>query len=128
MDNSDFRSLLHRGVVIPAHPLALNAQRRLDERRQRALTRYYLAAGAGGLQVNGRAAAEGEPEHGEERADLVDEQVQGERAEAVAQAHGSECAENQEAGEDAREGGDAEEKGERRERMVKGVRRISNIG
>ena len=31
MDNSDFRSILHRGVVIPAHPLALNAQRRLDE-------------------------------------------------------------------------------------------------
>ncbi|MBI5397205.1 MAG: dihydrodipicolinate synthase family protein [Verrucomicrobia bacterium] len=51
MDNSDFRSLLHRGVVVPAHPLALNAQRRLDERRQRALTRYYLAAGAGGLAV-----------------------------------------------------------------------------
>lgn len=51
MDNSDFRSLLHRGVVIPAHPLALNAQRKLDERRQRALARYYLAAGAGGLAV-----------------------------------------------------------------------------
>jgi dihydrodipicolinate synthase/N-acetylneuraminate lyase len=51
MDNSDFHSLLQRGVVIPAHPLALNAQRKLDERRQRALTRYYLAAGAGGLAV-----------------------------------------------------------------------------
>jgi len=37
--------------VIPAHPLALNAERRLDERRQRALTRYYVAAGAGGLAV-----------------------------------------------------------------------------
>src|SRR5919198_1508733 len=37
---------LRRGLVIPAHPLALTAQRRLDERRQRALTRYYLAAGA----------------------------------------------------------------------------------
>jgi hypothetical protein len=37
--------------VIPAHPLALNADRRLDERRQRALTRYYVAAGAGGLAV-----------------------------------------------------------------------------
>jgi dihydrodipicolinate synthase/N-acetylneuraminate lyase len=37
--------------VIPAHPLALTASRRLDERRQRALTRYYLAAGAGGLAV-----------------------------------------------------------------------------
>lgn len=39
------------GVVIPAHPLALDAERRLDERRQRALTRYYLAAGAGGVAV-----------------------------------------------------------------------------
>ena len=42
---------LQRGVVIPAHPLALDASRRLDERRQRALSRYYLAAGAGGLAV-----------------------------------------------------------------------------
>src|SRR5919201_4675148 len=42
---------LRRGLVIPAHPLALTAQRRLDERRQRALTRYYLAAGAGGVAV-----------------------------------------------------------------------------
>jgi dihydrodipicolinate synthase/N-acetylneuraminate lyase len=44
-------SLLRKGVVIPAHPLALTARRKLDERRQRALTRYYLAAGAGGLAV-----------------------------------------------------------------------------
>jgi len=43
--------LLHEGTVIPAHPLALDADRRLDERRQRALTRYYLAAGAGGVAV-----------------------------------------------------------------------------
>jgi hypothetical protein len=42
---------LARGTVIPAHPLALTAERRLDERRQRALTRYYLAAGAGGVAV-----------------------------------------------------------------------------
>lgn len=42
---------LARGAVIPAHPLALTAARRLDERRQRALTRYYLAAGAGGVAV-----------------------------------------------------------------------------
>lgn len=42
---------LRRGLVIPAHPLALTAQRRLDERHQRALTRYYLASGAGGLAV-----------------------------------------------------------------------------
>jgi hypothetical protein len=42
---------LRRGVVIPAHPLALNANREFDQRRQRALTRYYLDAGAGGLAV-----------------------------------------------------------------------------
>lgn len=42
---------LRRGLVIPAHPLALNARRRFDDRRQRALTRYYIAAGAGGLAV-----------------------------------------------------------------------------
>jgi hypothetical protein len=39
------------GLVIPAHPLALTAERKLDEIRQRALTRYYAAAGAGGLAV-----------------------------------------------------------------------------
>jgi len=43
--------ILLKGVVIPAHPLALTAERRLDERRQRALTRYYCAAGAGGVAV-----------------------------------------------------------------------------
>ena len=42
---------LLRGLVIPAHPLALDARRRLDERRQAALTRYYCAAGAGGIAV-----------------------------------------------------------------------------
>src|SRR5216110_3000677 len=42
---------LRRGVVIPAHPLALNSSRKVDERRQRALTRYYLAAGVGGIAV-----------------------------------------------------------------------------
>ena len=42
---------LRRGAVIPAHPLALDADRKLDARRQRALTRYYLDAGAGGLAV-----------------------------------------------------------------------------
>jgi dihydrodipicolinate synthase/N-acetylneuraminate lyase len=45
------RDKLLSGLVIPAHPLALTAERRLDERRQRALTRYYLAAGAGGIAV-----------------------------------------------------------------------------
>jgi len=45
------RRRLRAGMVIPAHPLALTAARRLDERRQRALTRYYLDAGAGGVAV-----------------------------------------------------------------------------
>lgn len=45
------RELLMGGTVIPAHPLALDASRRLDETRQRALTKYYLASGAGGIAV-----------------------------------------------------------------------------
>lgn len=45
------REKLLTGLVIPAHPLALDSQRHLDERRQSALTRYYLAAGAGGIAV-----------------------------------------------------------------------------
>jgi hypothetical protein len=48
---ADVHRLLLEGTVIPAHPLALTGERRLDERRQRALTRYYLAAGAGGVAV-----------------------------------------------------------------------------
>jgi hypothetical protein len=44
-------ALLARGAVIPAHPLALTVERRLDENRQRALTRYYAAAGANGVAV-----------------------------------------------------------------------------
>jgi len=47
----NLRQKLLSGLVIPAHPLALNQERKLDERRQRALTRYYLAAGAGGVAV-----------------------------------------------------------------------------
>lgn len=47
----DVREKLKQGLVIPAHPLALNSNRKLDERRQRALSRYYLAAGAGGIAV-----------------------------------------------------------------------------
>jgi dihydrodipicolinate synthase/N-acetylneuraminate lyase len=47
----DVLERLRAGTVIPAHPLALTARRTLDERRQRALTRYYLAAGAGGVAV-----------------------------------------------------------------------------
>lgn len=45
------RERFRDGIVIPAHPLALTADRKLDERRQRALTRYYVEAGAGGLAV-----------------------------------------------------------------------------
>jgi dihydrodipicolinate synthase/N-acetylneuraminate lyase len=48
---SDVIARFRAGTVIPAHPLALDASRRLDTRRQRALTRYYLDAGAGGLAV-----------------------------------------------------------------------------
>ena len=47
----DIRQHLQQGHVIPAHPLALNSARKLDARRQRALTRYYLDAGAGGIAV-----------------------------------------------------------------------------
>jgi dihydrodipicolinate synthase/N-acetylneuraminate lyase len=48
---TEIAALLRAGTVIPAHPLALDSRRRLDERRQRALSRYYLAAGSGGLAV-----------------------------------------------------------------------------
>jgi dihydrodipicolinate synthase/N-acetylneuraminate lyase len=48
---ADTLGLLRSGTVIPAHPLALDASRRFDPRRQSALTRYYLDAGAGGLAV-----------------------------------------------------------------------------
>jgi hypothetical protein len=47
----ELRRALFRGLVIPAHPLALTEGRRLDERRQVALTRYYCDAGAGGIAV-----------------------------------------------------------------------------
>ncbi len=47
----NIRERLKKGLVIPAHPLALTSARKLDERRQRALTRYYLAAGAGGVAI-----------------------------------------------------------------------------
>jgi hypothetical protein len=43
--------VLHEGVVIPAHPLALTQNLRLDEKRQRLLTRYYAASGAGGVAI-----------------------------------------------------------------------------
>jgi dihydrodipicolinate synthase/N-acetylneuraminate lyase len=47
----EIAAILKRGVVIPAHPLALTAERKLDERRQAALTNYYCDAGAGGVAV-----------------------------------------------------------------------------
>lgn len=56
--------LLRSGTVIPAHPLALDSSRRLDERRQRALTRYYVEAGAGGLAVGVHATQFAIREHG----------------------------------------------------------------
>src|ERR1700710_1876977 len=49
--NADVRRLIADGTVIPAHPLALDANRALDKTHQRALTRYYIDAGAGGLAV-----------------------------------------------------------------------------
>jgi dihydrodipicolinate synthase/N-acetylneuraminate lyase len=49
--DATLRANLLDGLVIPAHPLALGADRKLDERRQRALTRYYCDAGAGGVAV-----------------------------------------------------------------------------
>lgn len=62
----DLRAHLLAGQVIPAHPLALDAERRFAERHQRALTRYYLAAGAGGLAVGVHSTqfAIRDPRHG----------------------------------------------------------------
>src|SRR6266581_883558 len=48
---SEVRRLIAEGTVLPAHPLALDANRKLDTVHQRALTRYYIDAGAGGLAV-----------------------------------------------------------------------------
>ncbi len=49
--DSEIKNLLHEGTVIPAHPLALTEDRDMDEKRQRALTRYYIASEAGGIAV-----------------------------------------------------------------------------
>lgn len=49
--DSSINRILQQGTVIPAHPLALNSARKLDVMRQRRLTRYYLASGAGGIAV-----------------------------------------------------------------------------
>src|SRR5262245_10245910 len=43
--------MLRAGIVVPAHPLALTRSGKFDECRQRALTRYYHAAGAEGIAV-----------------------------------------------------------------------------
>ena len=53
MSNLDYsiKQKLHEGVVIPAHPLALQQTLQLDEERQRKLTQYYIKAGAGGVAV-----------------------------------------------------------------------------
>ena len=47
----NINNLLQQGTVIPAHPLALDKDLRVNEKRQRALTRYYIASGAGGVAV-----------------------------------------------------------------------------
>lgn len=49
--DKNIKELLQHGTVIPAHPLALNQHLLLDEQRQRLLTRYYIASGAGGVAV-----------------------------------------------------------------------------
>src|SRR3954469_3201620 len=51
METGQLRTALARGLAIPAHPLALDTSGSFDERHQRALTRDYAAAGAGGLAV-----------------------------------------------------------------------------
>jgi len=60
----DWRARLRAGTVIPAHPLALTSARKLDERRQRALTRYYVDAGAGGIAVGVHTTQFAIREHG----------------------------------------------------------------
>ena len=60
----DLRAHLASGQVIPAHPLALDAAGRLDERSQRALTRYYASAGAGGVAVGVHTTQFAIREHG----------------------------------------------------------------
>lgn len=49
--DENIKELLQEGTVIPAHPLALDSNRRLDEKRQKQLMRYYMASGAGGIAV-----------------------------------------------------------------------------
>jgi hypothetical protein len=49
--NPVLKQLLQQGTVIPAHPLALTEGHELDEKRQRLLTRHYMASGAGGIAI-----------------------------------------------------------------------------
>ncbi len=49
--DSTIHNLLQQGTAIPAHPLALDKNLKLDEARQKLLTRYYMASGAGGIAV-----------------------------------------------------------------------------
>ena len=51
MLNSEIRTVLFEGTIIPAHPLALTVDLKIDEPRQRRLTQYYIASGVGGLAV-----------------------------------------------------------------------------
>lgn len=51
LTSEQLQQRLRAGLVIPAHPLALTADRKLDPQRQRALSHYYLSAGSGGLAV-----------------------------------------------------------------------------
>ena len=82
------REKLLSGLVIPAHPLALTKERKLDERHQRALTRYYLAAGAGGVAVGVHTTqfAIREPQFGLFRAvlELAMEEIRGQEAVRIA--------------------------------------------
>ncbi len=91
----NLRERLLKGLVIPAHPLALDARRRLDERRQRALTRYYLAAGAGGVAVGVHTTqfAIREPRHGLLRPvlELAAEELRARQAEKTADLKGAEA-------------------------------------
>ena len=88
----DLRARLKQGLVIPAHPLALTSDRKLDERRQRALTRYYAASGAGGIAVGVHTTqfAIREPEIGLFRPvlELAAEEIRGKDMVAVAGAVG----------------------------------------
>jgi dihydrodipicolinate synthase/N-acetylneuraminate lyase len=64
--DSEVFTRLRSGTVIPAHPLALDSNRKLDERRQSALSRYYCESGAGGLAVGVHTTqfAIRDPKHG----------------------------------------------------------------